>query len=72
MNNWYEDRKCRPSKSGNYLVYKASNEYEVLHFSTMYQAWNLHDRADADKSKEIKVLYWTFLPEPKELLKLVI
>ena len=70
--NWYEDRKCRPSKSGKFLVYKASNEYEVLNFSVMHQAWNLHDRAEADKGKEIKVLYWTYLPDPKELLKDVV
>lgn len=69
---WYEDRRCRPTNSGKYLVYKASNEFEVLNFSVMHQAWNLHDRADADKSKELKVLYWTELPNTKDLLKDVV
>lgn len=70
--NWFVNKDVRPARSGSYLAYKKSNEYAVLHYSTMHHAWNLHDRVDADRDKELEVLYWTFLPEAKELLKDVV
>lgn len=64
---WEEDRDARPAKSGKYLVYKMSNEFDVLHFSVKHQAWNLHDRVDNDRTQEIKVLFWAKLPNPFDI-----
>lgn len=68
---FFDNDRCHPAKSGEYLVISKNKAYHALYWSSRLNRWNIYENDDMPYG--IDVLCWAELPDiDKVLTKLVL